>query len=436
MGLLDRGSPARSEDGPGQGALIGSLDLGASKIACLIARRSGEGLALQGVGRARPQAGPDGAPLDFDACARAVRIALDQAERMAGATISSLTVAYGGAGLRSRRVSGAIPLTGPVGPKEARQALAAALRATPPDGRALLHAVPIGYRIDDGARTPDPRGLPGKRLSAELLLVTAPRAAVEALTDCIEEAGVRVGRVVAGPYAAGLAVLSPRERTLGAVAIDVGAARTGVAAFHDGLLVLADSVQGGGAALTGDIAQRLATSFAAAEQVKVLHASLGLAPQEGSVEAARLGEDGRLEPARIAPAALTEAIGPGVEELFARVRAKLAPLSAAEGAQPFRAALCGGGSQLAGLRDLAAMLLERPTRAGRPIGFAALDEACAAPAFAVAAGLLRYVCEAPAEAADAADFADAHPSRRARRAPGEGMGAAAGKAWGWLKENF
>jgi cell division protein FtsA len=53
-----------------------------------------------------------------------------------------------------------------------------------------------------------------------------------------------------------------------------------------------------------------------------------------------------------------------------------------------RVVLTGGASQLAGVRDLAARILERPVRLGRPAGIRGLAESNSGPAFATATGLL------------------------------------------------
>jgi cell division protein FtsA len=76
-----------------------------------------------------------------------------------------------------------------------------------------------------------------------------------------------------------------------------------------------------------------------------------------------------------------------IEEILEIVRDKLA-------ASPFaaeprgRVILTGGACQLTGLPDLAAQILGRPVRIGRPLGIAGLPEEAKGPAFAVATGLL------------------------------------------------
>jgi cell division protein FtsA len=420
--------------------LVGALDFGASKVACLIGKAEGAGFSVVGVGRAKPQTGADGAPLDFEACVRAIRIAVDQAERMAGGTISSVITGFGGKGLSSRRVEAQISLPpGPISPRSVRALLSAAMDGKVDAGRTLLHAAPAGYRIDGGPLVPDPRGREGQILSVELTLVTAPEAAIAALTDCIAEAGLRVSRVVASPYAAALAVLSAEECLAGAVSLDCGAAHVGVAAFCAGALTLVESAPVGGAALTADIAARLGATFAAAERVKVVHGGFSAAPPaEIPVEAPHIGGDGRLEARIVSRGSIIEAMGPRLEEMLASVGARLAPLRERESDKPWRLAITGGGAQLSGLRDLAEHMLMRPARLARPIGFGVLDQGPQAHGFAVAAGLLRYDLDPPPEAGRAPE--PAKPScgaPKARALPsGARLGGAMGKAWSWLKENF
>src|SRR5262249_56127702 len=55
-----------------------------------------------------------------------------------------------------------------------------------------------------------------------------------------------------------------------------------------------------------------------------------------------------------------------------------------------RVILTGGASQMTGLSDLAAQMLQRQVRVGRPLGIAGLSEETRGPAFAAAAGLLIY----------------------------------------------
>ena len=58
-----------------------------------------------------------------------------------------------------------------------------------------------------------------------------------------------------------------------------------------------------------------------------------------------------------------------------------------------RMVLTGGASQLQGVRELAALILEKQVRMGRPLRISGLAESTAGPAFATCSGLLRYAVE-------------------------------------------
>ena len=440
MGMMDPlaplGRPMRPGEGPlDEGRLVGALDLGASKTACLIARAfDDDEIALLGVGAQRPQAGQDGSPQDFDACVRAIRICVDHAERMAGETISSVITSYGGPGLKSQRLTATIALPpGPVAAQSVRAAIAASLKQAENQRRTALHAISAGYRVDGGPLVTDPRGFVGRTISAEMIVVSAPEAGVEALIECIGEAGLRVARVVAAPYAAGLAVLSPEERALGAVVMDCGAGHVGVAAFQDGGLILADQNHVGGAALTADIAQRIDTSFAAAERLKIVHGGFGRTSPD-PIEAARHGADGRLEGFQMSRASLVEAFAPRLEDMLMQAGALLEPVARYENGKPWRVALTGGASLMPGMKDVAATLLARQVRLGRPVGFGVLDDAANAAAYAVAAGLLKVEATQLPEARPTIAPQPERPIRMP--SPAAPLSPKLGKAWDWFKENF
>jgi cell division protein FtsA len=91
-----------------------------------------------------------------------------------------------------------------------------------------------------------------------------------------------------------------------------------------------------------------------------------------------------------------------------------------------RVVLTGGASQLTGLADLAARILRRPVRIGRPLGLAGLPDAAKGPAFAVAAGLLVYPQAAYLE----------HFEPRRTRQLMTGTGGYMARVGRWLRESF
>jgi cell division protein FtsA len=130
-------------------------------------------------------------------------------------------------------------------------------------------------------------------------------------------------------------------------------------------------------------------------------------------------------PQFVSRASLVRIVKPRVEEILEMVRDRLA-------ASPFaaeprgRVVLTGGASQLAGLPELAARILGRPVRIGRPLGIGGLPEEAKGPAFAVAAGLLVYPQAAHLE----------HFESRQTRQLMTGTGGYFARVGQWLRESF
>jgi cell division protein FtsA len=65
-----------------------------------------------------------------------------------------------------------------------------------------------------------------------------------------------------------------------------------------------------------------------------------------------------------------------------------------EGLLPAGVVLCGGSSQLPGMRELGRQVFDLPLRVGRPTNLLGLADQLASPAFATAVGLLRWGVDA------------------------------------------
>jgi cell division protein FtsA len=226
-------------------------------------------------------------------------------------------------------------------------------------------------------------------------------------------------------------VLSAEEREAGALVLDLGAGSIGIAAYAGEGLVHAETIQAGGVRLTRDLALKLQTTFAAAERVKLAFGAVGAAcdPRE-AVQAPKLGLDGRLEAATTLRGVITDTLTPRLTEMLLIARERLARAGFAGAAGPQRAVLVGGGALVPGVRDLAVETLGMPVRIGRPFELCGFDRGEAGPAYAAAAGLLRYRLDNPT-----LDDVDDHFQPTLAHAAAL-MRNTAVNAWTWLRENF
>lgn len=431
--LFDEAEPAP------QSPLVAVLDVGVSKTVCLAARRDPvldmhpeRPVRVLGVGVQTAPAIASGKPADFDACARAIQVAIEEASAMARAPIDRVVASYSGPGLSARIVRGAARVRGKViNARDMEAALQAAMQTMPTPRRSFLHVEPLRYSIDDGEGIADPIGHPGAMLAVDACIVTAPTDALNALKSCIQQAGVDVEEIVAAPKAAGLGVLSPEERADGVLVIDMGAGSLGLSVFSGEGLVHAETISSGGVRITRDLAMRLETTFAAAERVK-LHfgAVTGACDPREAVQAPKLGPDGRLEASTALRGVIAETMSPRLMEMLLSARERLSRAGFSGENAPARAVLVGGVSQVPGMRALASEALGMPVRIGRPLDLCGFDQGEAGPGYAAAAGLLRWRLDNPT-----LDDVDAEFQPNLAHAAAMMRGGVA-NAWRWLRENF
>ena len=438
MSLHDGLTPKMKPISPRRSAIVAALDIGTSKVVCLIARlrpqtpsdvlrRRSHAIEVIGIGHCEARGMKGGAVVNLAEAEAAVRHAVDLAEREASVQLESAVVAVSSGRLTSELYAATINVAGPaVTEHDVARVLTAGSHHSVRPGSVVLHSLPIGYALDGVRGIGEPRGMLGHQFGVDMHAVTGDVAAVRNLMFAVERCHLSVEAMVAAPYVAGLSVLADDEADLGAALIDMGAGTTTAAVFSGGRFIHADGFALGGHHVTMDLARGLNARVADAERIKTFYGSVlaGGSDERDMVTVPPVGEDDREPPQFVSRASLVRFIKPRVEEILEMVRDRLAvsPFAAEPRA---RVVLTGGASQLTGLPDLAARILNRPVRVGRPLGIAGLPEAAKGPAFAVAAGLLVYPQMAHLEHFE--------PRRTRHLMTGTGYIAKVGR---WLKESF
>jgi cell division protein FtsA len=415
------------------------LDVGASKIVCLIAKLTplptedaAEGrthrIKIIGIGRQPSRGVKAGRVVDMEAAEIAIRCAVDAAERMAGVRAEGVIVNLTGGRMASHRHTGATQVGGrAVAASDVDYALDGAAVASARDGRTALHSLPTGFALDGAPTARAPIGMIGGQLTADLHIVSAEAAAARNLMLAVERCHLSVEAMAATPYAAGLSCLVEDEMELGAAVIDLGAGTTSMAVFERGRLVHCDAVAVGGAHVSMDVARGLTLALSDAERLKLQHGACVSSPadERETVVVVHAGEEGQ-RPTYLPKAHLTRIIRPRVEEILELARDRLAAAGYAATASR-RLVLTGGASQLAGVLELSRAIVSRGARLGRPFAAAGLPDTAAGPGFAASVGLLVYPQLAGAERFEPARH------HRMQRAAGDTYVAKVGR---WLKESF
>ena len=411
--------------------LIAALDIGTSKVTCIIGQLLPTGqLRAIGIGKRDMKGMARGSVVDIDAASDAIANTVHIAENMTGETVKSVIVSVNCGRPKSELMSFELPIAnGEVGPTDIRRLLQRGQRIENELDRALIHSIPVGFRLDGARGIRNPHGLFGETLGAEVHTVTAEAGPVRSLAACVRNCHLEIEHFVMAPYAAGLATLVQDEWTLGATVIEMGAGVTGAAVFLDGEIVYADTIPIGGDQVTKDLAHGLSTPIEQAELLKVRYGTALGEPSDDRaiIEIPAIGADENAPLQPVPKGLLIGIIRPRVEETLELVRSRLqdTPYLTRAGR---RIVLSGGGCQLKGVPQLTSAIFDSKVRIGRAIPFDGLAETAMGQAYTTCTGLLRFAVE---NRADTDGISDALGTLAAAQTRDTGL---LGRVGGWFKD--
>ena len=381
------------------GPVLGLLDIGTSKVVCLIVALEPRGpcilsgmqtaFRVRGIGHQRSRGIKAGVITDLAEAETAVRAAVDQAEQMAGVGLEEVYVSVACGRPKSELFAANADVDGGIiADRHINRVLSGARAYAERDGRMLVHMNRVGYRLDEAPGGGDPRGLAANRLTVDLHTVSVDDAPLRNLMLLVDRCYLEIAGLVVTPYASALAATSAEERRLGVTVIDIGGGVTSVALFADGRFVHADTLPIGGLHLTSDIARGLHTPLAEAERIKALYGTLSTAPSDGreAFSFPLTGEEHGVM-SQTTKAALSEILRPRMASLMGLIDERLEKSGMRSWAGE-RVVLTGGTSQLVGCDGFVANLMGAPVRVSGPDGAAALPGSISVPAFSTVVGLV------------------------------------------------
>jgi cell division protein FtsA len=374
------------------GAVVAGLDLGSTKICAIIAERSDNGkLRIIGTGQRPSEGVRRGVIVDAEQTVKAIDEVVRQAELMAGVEAGAVYAGIAGEHIASLNSSGMVAVGdngGRIAALDRERVLDAAGAVKVPLDREVLHILPQEFAVDGKRGIPDPVGMYGVRLEANVHVVTGAVTAVQNICRSILRAGVDVRDIVLEPLASSYAVLSEDEKQMGVCLIDIGGGTTDVAVFARGELRYSGIIGLGGQNVTNDVGIGLRTSWAEAERIKCAHGSAvtdGIAAAEKVAVPGIAGRSAQPMSRRD----LADIVEARMEELFALARQQV--LAGMPGAVLGAGiVLTGGGAQVEGAAALAERVFDAPVRLGAPVGLEGMVDGIAGLPYATALGLVMY----------------------------------------------
>ena len=420
---------------------FGILDIGSSKLACLIAQRSSaDDILLLGQAMHAAEGVRQGEITDMNKFSSAIGKTVSAAERNADVTISTIHIVTPGGNPAVTKHVEAIDIHNHViSRRDIQRLVHTDSHQNLPIGHVQIQKQPGLYQLDDQKQIENPLGMCGRVLSLEYSQLSVSQTSYANFAQAVQQCHLKLASIHHSAVMAGHACLTDDDRDLGTLLIDFGGGTTSVAIFSKGQLCFAGTIRMGGLNVTRDIAKMLSISISEAERLKAIDGSV--LPSMASAEhLERLrfpsqgdnfvlsnivsAEDNLTLPEGqvIQRQFLSDIIRTRCEEILEAVDQML-HTNGLGAARTYNLALTGGASQLTGMSDFVSKFWNKPVALRPPAPLSGSDGQISGGSFSACMGLARFIQSAEDEL------------RQAPRSSVSGTGLFGGLR-SWFKENI
>lgn len=378
--------------------IIVGLDIGSTAVRLVIGQKisgpSGEELQIIGA-VSSPTAGVSkGVVNSIEETTSSISACLEKAERIIGVPITNVWVGINDPHIKCEKSKGVVAVSksdGEINEADVNRAIEAARALAVPVNYEILHVMPIRFSVDNQNDIKDPIGMSGIRLEVETLIVQGLTTQTKNLTKAIFRTGLEIEDLVIAPLAAAEAVLSPKQKELGVVLVNIGSSTTSIAVYEERNLLHAAVLPIGSEYITNDIALGLRCPINLAEKIKLEygHANSDIFEKDEEVDVSSLAkeEDINDDISLVSRKYIAEIIEARVEEIFDKIDKELEKIDRS-GMLPAGAIFTGSGSQLDGLIDVAKRKLRLPAAMGQSKNVNVVIDKVKSPEFLPALGLV------------------------------------------------
>ncbi len=294
----------------------------------------------------------------------------EKVERLIGAPINKVWASINDPNIKCQRSQGIAAVSksdGEISRDDIDRAIEAARALSVPPNYEILHVIPVKYTVDSQADIKYPIGMSGIRLEVEALIVQGLASQIKNLTKAIYRTGLDIEDLVLSPLAGAEAVLSQKQKELGAALINIGASTTSLAVYEEGELLHTAVIPIGSEHITSDIAIGLRCPINLAERIKLEYGSArpGQFSKKDEIDISAIAREEEVDDEinNISRKYIAEIIEARVEEIFEKVDDELKKVERS-GMLPAGVFLAGGGVRLAGLVEIAKSKLRLPAMIG------------------------------------------------------------------------
>ena len=375
-----------------KGKVVACLDIGTTKLVCLIATIIGQEIKILGYGYRKSKGIVASAISDMKLAQKSITDVVCDAEKMAGFNIDRLVIGLSGTQTLSQKKVIKSKITSDMVKNSDITNLANNIRLQyKKNNREVIHLIPLQYCIDDSNPVKNPRYMTGKFLSAKFHIISTSSTTTKNIENCLRRCQLSVYNYIAESYSSALSSLTDNELSLGTAIIDIGGGDTSFAIVTNNNLVYTSNFPIGGTHITRDIAIILNVDFDTAETIKNLNNSLSLNPVEKKETINFQTNDADiLNFSKITKNDLKKIVESRLEEIFETIKNKME--NAGYGTFAINSlVLTGGVANTIGIENVVNRIFKKPIRIARPNRIANLPESFYDPSFCSVFGMLNFL---------------------------------------------
>jgi cell division protein FtsA len=372
--------------------IIVGLDIGTTKIACIVGRRNEYGkIEILGYGKTESIGVKRGVVANIENTVQSIRTAVTQAEHKSGVDIKYVNVGIAGQHIRSHQHRGNIIREDPdkeISAAEIDRLTQNMFKLSMAPGEEIIDVIAQEYIIDGEVGIRQPVGMLGNTLEANFHIIIGQTAAAKNILKCIKKADLEMVDLILEPIASAEAVLSDEEKEAGVALVDIGGGTTDIAIFQDNIIRHTAVIPFGGDVITEDVKEGCTIIKKHAEELKVKFGSALASENRDDEVVAIPGLRGR-PPKEITLKNLASIIQARMEEIIEQMYFEIKN-SGFEKKLIAGIVLTGGGAQLKHIDQLAEFSTGMDTRIGYPNEHLANDvpDDMASPMYATGIGLV------------------------------------------------
>jgi cell division protein FtsA len=377
-----------------EGKIVAAIDIGSSKVVTVVAEDGGNGeVHVLGMGVSPSRGVKRGQIIDATQASQAVHEAIESAEQSSASKITHALISVVGNHVSSQNSQGAIAIGRSekgVTNEDIARSLESSQAIPIPSNREILHIIPRHFKVDEQSGIRNPHGMVGYRLEAQANIVTASVTALQNTIKCVQDTGIQASYedLVLSSLASAEMVLTPIERDLGVMLVEIGSGTTQIAVFLEGALWHTSVIEVGGDLFTSDLALCMRLPLETAERLKVQygHANPMQMPAEHQVVTISYSDG---QKASLHRREIADILNARAEELFEMVVTS-AKRSGVETMLPAGVVLTGGGSLMPGIREVASKIMGLPVRIGTPANIHGMVETLKSPMYSTVLGVAKW----------------------------------------------